>query len=62
MRSIRIAAVILAATIALTGCKSRKGEPIPGPRAAAEAPPSVSPAAPAGTRPYPSLAAARRWR
>jgi hypothetical protein len=34
MRSLGIAAAILAATIALAGCKNRKEEPIPGPKAA----------------------------
>jgi hypothetical protein len=51
MRSIGIAAAILAATIALSGCKDRKEEPIPGPRASratAEVPLSQSPTAPGG--------------
>jgi hypothetical protein len=51
MRSVGIAAAILAATMALTGCKNRKEEPIPGPRApgaAAEAPLPASPSGPAG--------------
>jgi hypothetical protein len=34
MRSLGIATAILAATIALAGCKNRKEEPIPGPKAA----------------------------
>ena len=48
MRSIGIAAAMLVALLAVTGCKHRKVEPIPGPRAsqpAAEAarPPSIRP-------------------
>jgi hypothetical protein len=35
MRSIGIAATMLAVTLAVAGCKNRKEEPIPGPRAAA---------------------------
>lgn len=34
MKSLGIATAILAATIALAGCKNRKEEPIPGPKAA----------------------------
>ena len=33
MKSLGIATAILAATIALAGCKNRKEEPIPGPKA-----------------------------
>ena len=34
MKSLRFATALLAATIALAGCKNRKEEPIPGPKAA----------------------------
>lgn len=34
MKSLGITTAILAATIALAGCKNRKEEPIPGPKAA----------------------------
>lgn len=34
MKSLGIATAILAATIALAGCKNRREEPIPGPKAA----------------------------
>jgi hypothetical protein len=34
MKPIWIAAAVLTATLALTGCKHRKEEPIPGPKAA----------------------------
>jgi hypothetical protein len=33
MKPIWIAAAVLTATLALTGCKNRKEEPIPGPKA-----------------------------
>jgi hypothetical protein len=51
MKSIGIATAILAATIALAGCKNRKEEPIPGPKAAQPAaesirPPSATPSGP----------------
>jgi hypothetical protein len=44
MKSIGIATVILAITLALSGCKHRKHEPIPGPwavRPAAEGQPAA---------------------
>jgi hypothetical protein len=41
MKSLGIATAILAATIALAGCKNRKEEPIPGPKAAQPAAGSV---------------------
>ena len=49
MNSLGIATAILAATIALAGCKNRKEEPIPGPKAAASHPATESgpPASPA---------------
>lgn len=46
MNSLGITTAILAVTIALAGCKNRKEEPIPGPKAAPPAAESVqSPAA-----------------
>ena len=59
MKSLGIATAILAAAIALAGCKNRKEEPIPGPKAAqptadsveaASAAPSDSPASGPGGR------------
>ena len=41
MKSIGIATAILAATIALAGCKNRKEEPVPGPKAAPPAAESI---------------------
>lgn len=52
MKSIGIATAILAATLALAGCKNRKEEPIPGPKAthpAAESIQSPSTAPPGQT-------------
>ncbi len=55
MKSIGVATAILAATIVLAGCKNRKEEPIPGPKAAnpaaqstltARPGPAASPSAP----------------
>jgi len=43
MKSLGIATAILAATLALAGCKNRKEEPIPGPKAAQ---PAAEPAQP----------------
>jgi hypothetical protein len=34
MKSLHIAAAVLTATIAITGCKNRKEEPVPAPNAA----------------------------
>jgi len=47
MKSLGIATAILAATIALAGCKNRKEEPIPGPKAAR--PPAESVHSPSAT-------------
>ena len=49
MKSIYVATAVLAATIALTSCKNRRQEPLPGPRAeqpaaAAQARPATPPA------------------
>jgi hypothetical protein len=56
MKSLGITTAILAATIALAGCKNRKEEPIPGPKAAQ--PPaaewSAPPSAPFPGAPHPS--------
>jgi hypothetical protein len=49
MKSIGIATAILAAAITLAGCKNRKEEPIPGPKAPQTAIESVQ--APAATPP-----------
>ena len=49
MKPIWIATAVLAATIALTGCKHRREEPIPGPKA--EPPPAVAPHAPSADPP-----------
>jgi len=54
MKSLGIATAILAASIALAGCKNRKEEPIPGPKAAqppasSVQSPSPTPAAPAAS-------------
>jgi len=62
MNSHRLAAAILAAAIALAGCKNREEKPIPGPKAdvpaAAESvasPPSATPpSAPSSESPAPS--------
>ena len=43
MKSLGITTAILAATIALAGCKNRKEEPIPGPKAARPAAESTQP-------------------
>ena len=51
MKSLGIATAILAATIALAGCKNRKQEPIPGPRAAQ---PPAGPVQTPSTTPAPS--------
>lgn len=51
MKSIGIATAILAATIALAGCKNRKEEPIPGPKAAQPAAESVTVRPPSATPP-----------
>lgn len=56
MKSIGIATAILAATIALAGCKNRKEEPIPGPKAAQPAAEAMRP--PAAIPPAPSPDAA----
>jgi hypothetical protein len=60
MKSICIATAVLAATIALTGCKNRRQEPIPGPRAgqpaAAAQAPSATPPGEASSRPQPDAA------
>jgi hypothetical protein len=60
MKSISIATVLLSITLALSGCKHRKQEPIPGPRAdrpAAEAlqtpSPSTAPGSPATAAEHP---------
>lgn len=45
MKSLGITTAILAAAIALAGCKNRKEEPIPGPKAAQPAAESVQPSA-----------------
>jgi hypothetical protein len=51
MKSIGIATAILAATIALAGCKNRKEEPIPGPKAALPAAGSMTVRPPSATPP-----------
>jgi len=43
MKLLGITTAILAATIALAGCKNRKEEPIPGPKAAQPPAQSVQP-------------------
>ena len=48
MKSIWIAAVVAAATIALTSCKNRRQEPLPGPRAGQ---PAATAQAPSATAP-----------
>jgi hypothetical protein len=60
MKSIYVATAVLAATIALTSCKNRRQEPLPGPRAgqpaaAAQAPSATAPAE-ASSRPRPDPA------
>jgi hypothetical protein len=45
MKSLGIATAILAATIAFAGCKNRKQEPIPGPKAAQPTAESAQPTA-----------------
>lgn len=49
MKSLGIATAVLAATIALAGCKNRKEEPVPGPKAAQ--PPAGSVQSPSATPP-----------
>ena len=44
MNSLGITTAILAATLALAGCKNRKEEPIPGPKAAQPVAGSIQPA------------------
>lgn len=60
MKSIWIATAVLAVTIALTGCKHRRQEPLPGPRAAqppaAAQAPSAAPPGRASNRPQPEAA------
>jgi len=59
MKSLGIATAILAATIALAGCKNRKEEPIPGPKAAQPTatgsvqPPSAAPGQGGAAQPGP---------
>jgi len=57
MKSLGIATAILAASIALAGCKNRKEEPIPGPKAAQ--PPASSVQSPSSTTPSPGPESAR---
>ena len=51
MKPIWIATAVLTATLALTGCKNRKEEPIPGPNAGppTASAPAPSPAPPSNT-------------
>jgi hypothetical protein len=60
MKSIGIVAAILATTIALAGCKNRKEEPIPGPKASHPAAESVqAPSAPSPSSRSPDRSAGR---
>jgi hypothetical protein len=54
MKSLGITTAILAATIALAGCKNRKEEPIPGPKAAQ--PPAAESSQPPSGAPFPGAA------
>jgi hypothetical protein len=56
MKSLGIATAILAAVIALAGCKNRKEEPIPGPKAAS--PPAAESLRPPLNTPSPDPAGA----
>ena len=51
MKSLGITIAILVVTIALAGCKNRKEEPIPGPKAAQ--PPAAESAQPLSAAPFP---------